>query len=96
MKPPLAEAWERAAVKELADIQQILVHGGFFDYEELIDRLESAIENIRQMQQIEWDESQVQSSRPEINALQVPKVFNLTDYIEECLRSEEASDSRTE
>lgn len=45
-KVPLAQPWERAAAKEITDIQYYLMHGMFQGHEDLIERLHSAADRI--------------------------------------------------
>jgi hypothetical protein len=45
---PLALPWERAAAKELADCLHFLTHGLYQNYDDCCDRLETAIDRIRE------------------------------------------------
>lgn len=68
IQPPLSQAWERAAMKELCDISYFLTHGMIETPEELRDRLRYAADAVIQTEQI-YSNSLPPSTRPEINAL---------------------------
>jgi hypothetical protein len=77
---PYFHSWERAAAKELADINHLLAHGLFEDYNDLCDRLLTAADNIRQTQAIVFDTPPIEPQLPQLpsrgNLVALPTLSN--------------------